>query len=109
MTSYSGQILLFINLAFIVLSGNVNLAHALPTIPLAALAAYQLYIKQSSQPDYRKEYEEKVIALQNQFVKQVAERDEFYISEIKRLSEEQSRLNLSTIGPQKVAKTSYKF
>jgi hypothetical protein len=109
MTNYSGQILLLINLLFIVLSGDVNMAHALPTIPLAALAAYQLYLKQNGQPDYRKEYEEKVIAIQNQFVKQIAERDEFYISEIKRLSEEQSRLNISTIKPQAQAKQSFRF
>jgi hypothetical protein len=109
MTSYSGQILLLINLLFIVLSGDVNMAHALPTIPLAALAAYQLYLKQVGQPDYRKEYEEKVIAIQNQFVKQIAERDEFYISEIKRISEEQSRLNISTIKPQAQAKQSFRF
>jgi hypothetical protein len=109
LTDYSGQILLLINLLFIVISGDVNMAHALPTIPLAALAAYQLYLKHVGQPNYIKEYEAKVIALQAQFAKQIVDRDEFYISEIKRLSEEQSRLNISTIKPQTQSKQTFRF
>ena len=109
LTDHSGQILLLINLLFIVSSGDVNMAHALPTIPLAALAAYQLYLKQVGQPYYIIEYEAKVIALQAQFAKQIVDRDEFYISEIKRLSEEQSRLNISTIKPQTQSKQTFRF
>lgn len=109
MTSNSGTILLYINVLFLMLSPISTISYALPTIPLAILAGYQLYLKQKAQPDYRKEYEEKLVMYQNQFVKQIAERDEFYISEIKRISEEQSRLNISTIKPQSMAKTNYKF
>ena len=42
-------------------------------------------------------------------MKQVAERDEFYIAEIKRISDELSRMNVTQIGAQKVAKPTYKF
>jgi hypothetical protein len=108
MTKYSGQVFLFINLMFLTIS-DASLAHAIASLPLALFAGFQMYLQQKKQPDYRKDYEEKAVALQNQFVKQVAERDEFYIAEIKRISDELSRMNVTQIGAQKVAKPTYKF
>lgn len=109
MTTNSGTILLYINVLFLMLSPISTISYALPTIPLAILAGYQLYLKQKAQPDYRKEYEEKLVMYQNQFVKQIAERDEFYIAEIKRISEELTRMNVTQLSPTKTAKPTYKF